>query len=165
MIPEIRKILFATDLSKNARYAFGYAASLANRYEAGLTVLHVLEELSPNALAIVGDFIGKERWEDLKKRNEAQVLQSIRDRIEMFCDEESVKMPACAFIVDDFIVEIGQPVDQIVLQVEKTNCDIVVMGSRGQGAFADAILGSTSRRVLRRCKKPVLIVRLPEEEH
>jgi nucleotide-binding universal stress UspA family protein len=105
MIPEIRKILFATDLSENARYAFGYAASLANHYGAGLTVLHVLEELSPNALAMVGDFLGKERWEDLKKRNEAQVLQSIRERIEMFCDEEREKMPACAFIVDDFIVE------------------------------------------------------------
>ena len=164
MIPEIRKILFATDLSENARYAFGYAASLANRYGAGLTILHVLEELSPNALAMVGDFLGKERWEDLKKRNEAQVLQSIRERIEMFCDEESEKMPACAFIVDDFIVEIGQPVDRIFRQAEKINCDMVVMGSRGQGVFAEAMLGSTSRKVLRRCKKPVLVVRLPEEE-
>jgi nucleotide-binding universal stress UspA family protein len=165
MIPEIRKILFATDLSENARYAFGYAASLANRYGAGLTVLHVLEELSPNALAMVGDFLGKERWEDLKKRNEAQVLQSIRERIETFCDEESEKMPACAFIVDDIIVEIGHPVDRIIRQTEKTDCDMVVMGSRGQGVLAGTVLGSTSRRVLRRCKKPILIIRLPEEDH
>ena len=101
----------------------------------------------------------------MTQKNEAQVLQSIRDRIEMFCDEESEKMPACAFIVDDFIVEIGQPVDRIIRQVKKTNCDMVVMGSRGQGVFAEAMLGSTSRKVLRRCKKPVLVVRLPEEEH
>ena len=48
-----------------------------------INILHVLEALSPNALAIVGDFLGKERWEDLKKKNEAQVLQSIRERIVM----------------------------------------------------------------------------------
>ena len=41
MIPEIKKILYTTDLSQNARYAFGYAASLANRYDAGITILHV----------------------------------------------------------------------------------------------------------------------------
>ena len=33
-----------------------------------INILHVLEAFSPNALAIVGDFLGKERWEDLKKK-------------------------------------------------------------------------------------------------
>ena len=165
MIPEIRKILYATDLSNNARYAFGYAASLANRYGAGVTVLHVLEELSPNALAFVSELLGEERWEDLKKRNQAHVIQSIRDRIEAFCNEVSGNMPACPFIVDKVIVEIGHPVDRIIRQAEKTNCDVVVMGSRGQGMIAGAMLGSTSRKVLRRCKKPVLVVRLPEEDN
>ena len=42
MIPEINKILYATDLSENARFAFGFAASLANRYNAKVTILHVL---------------------------------------------------------------------------------------------------------------------------
>jgi len=42
MLPEIRKILYATDLSENARHAFGYAVSLANRYGAGITIMHVL---------------------------------------------------------------------------------------------------------------------------
>ncbi len=163
MTPEIKRILYATDLSDNARYAFGYAASLANRYGAGITSLHVLEELSPNALGLVGGMLGRERWEDLKKRNEEQVIRTIRDRIKSFCEEESGKMPACQFIVDDVIVEIGQPVDRIIRQAEKTHCDMVVMGSRGQGRLAEAVMGSTARRVLRRCKKPVLVVRLPGE--
>jgi nucleotide-binding universal stress UspA family protein len=36
------------------------------------------------------------------------------------------------------------------------------MGSHGQGMLEQVVIGSTSRRVLRRCKKPVLVVRLPE---
>ena len=51
MIPEIQKILYVTDLSENARYAFGYALSMANHYDAKITVIHIVEELSPFAQA------------------------------------------------------------------------------------------------------------------
>jgi nucleotide-binding universal stress UspA family protein len=59
MIPEIKKILYATDLSENARHAFGYAVSLANRYDAGITVLHVVEELSSFARSMVEEILGE----------------------------------------------------------------------------------------------------------
>jgi nucleotide-binding universal stress UspA family protein len=54
--------------------------------------------------------------------------------------------------------------EEILREVDASGCDIVVMGTRGHGIMADAMMGSTSRRVLRRCKKPVLVVRLPERE-
>ena len=38
---DIKNILYTTDLSANARYAFAYAISLANLYRAKLTILHV----------------------------------------------------------------------------------------------------------------------------
>ncbi len=50
MLPDIKRILYATDLSENARHAFGYAASLANRYGAKIIVLHVIEDFSPAQL-------------------------------------------------------------------------------------------------------------------
>ncbi|MFP4086021.1 MAG: universal stress protein [Desulfobacteraceae bacterium] len=37
------------------------------------------------------------------------------------------------------------------------------MGTRGHGIPGDAAMGSVSRRVLRRCKKPVPAVRLLED--
>ena len=164
MIPEIKKIIYATDLSINASYAFEYAASLAGCFGAGLTVLHVLEELSPNAAAMVGDILGEERWKDLRKKNQDQVIQSIKDRVEKFCDDMEHKLTECSFIVDRVIVEIGHPVDRIIQQAKKNNCDMIVMGYRGQGALKGAILGSTSHRVLRRSEIPVLVVRLPKED-
>ena len=69
-IPETKRILYVTDLSENARYAFGYAVSMANCYGAGITILHVLEEPSPNTLLLLGAWSGPEGWEQLKKRNE-----------------------------------------------------------------------------------------------
>ena len=58
----------------------------------------------------------------------------------------------------------GQPVDMIIRHAEKIDADLIVMGSRGQGMLADVTMGSTSRRVLRRCSRPVLVIRLPEDE-
>ena len=119
MVPEIRKILCPTDLSENARYAFGYAVSLANRYGAELTLLHVLEEPSPVALGLVTDIIGQERWEEMKENNQDSVVQTLRSRLQEFCEEVSDKRPACPFIVGDILVKIGHPVD-VILKNGKT---------------------------------------------
>jgi nucleotide-binding universal stress UspA family protein len=164
MIPEIKKIFYATDLSENARYSFGYAVSLANRYGAGITILHVLEDVSAYQDSLVINVIGKQKWEELRKTNEQKVLDTIKERLEKFCEDVSRELPACPFITDNIIVKIGNPVEEILEEVEASGCDMVVMGTRGHGILANAMMGSTSRRVLRRCKKPVLVVRLPEGE-
>ena len=164
MIPEIKKIFHATDLSENARHSFGYAASLANSYGAGITMLHVLEDVSAYQDSLVINIIGEQKWDELRKNKEQVVLDTIRERLEKFCEDVSRELPACPFITDDIIVKIGNPVEEILQEVEASGCDMVVMGTRGHGIMADAMMGSTSRRVLRRCKKPVLVVRLPEGE-
>jgi len=164
MIPEINKILYTTDLSKNARHAFSYAASIANRYDAGVTILHVLEDVSPTASSLVINILGEEEWGELRKRNEKEVLDKLRSRLTQFCDEVQAEMPACPFITDDIIVKIGNPVDEILQEAEVNGYDMIVMGAHGHSALANALMGSTSRRVIRRSKTPVLVVRLPEED-
>ena len=163
MIPDIKKILYATDLSQNARYAFGYAVSLANRHDAKITVLHVVEELSSFAQSIVVDMLGEKRLAEIKQDKEKEVVSSLRARLEEFCDDVRHKQPECPFVIDTINVVTGHPVDQIVRQAEKIDADLVVIGSHGRGGLADVTLGSTSRRVLRRCAMPVLVVRLQED--
>jgi nucleotide-binding universal stress UspA family protein len=38
------------------------------------------------------------------------------------------------------------------------------MGSHGHGIIEETVIGSTARKVLRRAKKPVLVVRFPQED-
>jgi len=163
MIPEIAKILYTTDLSKNARHAFSYAASIANRYDAGVTILHVLEDISPTTESLVTNIIGEKEWGRLRTRNEKEVLDKLQSRLTKFCDDVQAELPACPFITDNIIVKIGNPVDEILEEAEDKGYDMVVMGAHGHSALANALMGSTSRRVIRRCKTPVLVVRLPEE--
>ena len=43
MIPQIKKILYATDLTKNSTYAFYYAIDLARKHDARIIILHCVE--------------------------------------------------------------------------------------------------------------------------
>lgn len=161
MIPDIKKILYTTDLSENAKHAFGYAVSLASRYGAGITFLNVLEDMSPYRDSLMINVLGQEKWDDLLKNNRDELLQKAKERISTFCDEVSAKVPTCPFITDEIVVRMGEPVEEILGAVESSECDVLVMGAHGRGTLAGKLMGSTSRRVLRRCQKPVLIVRLP----
>jgi len=160
-IPEFKKILYTTDLSENARYAFSYAMSLANQYGAGITILHVLES-SPSSESLVTNVIGEKKWRELRKDNEQEVVNTIKQRLENFCEEVTREVPACPFITDEIIVRIGIPADEILNLVESRDYDLVVMGARGHGLIGSALMGSISRRVVRRSKKPVLVIRLPK---
>jgi len=163
VIPQLKKILYATDLSKNARYAFGYAMSLANKYGAGITMLHVLEDKQTFADALVVAALGDEKWKELRNDNEAKVMGSLKERLQDFCNEADSVLPECTFIVEETLVKIGDPVEEILNEARGKDYDLVVVGAHGHGVIADAMIGSVSRRVLRRCKKPVLVVRLPPE--
>ena len=168
---DVKKILYATDLSENARYAFAYAVSLADLYNAAITFIHVLPEVSSRLDKSVIGYISEERWEEIKSQNVEEARENIigkrrdhlaiRDALHQF--SEDVKEDR-GFATDDIIVVRGNPVEEILKYSEEKNCDLIVMGTHGQGTLADVMMGSTARRVLRRSPKPVLVVRLPEEE-
>ena len=162
MIPEIKKILYATDLSENARYAFGYAVSLANRYDAKITVMHVVEELSSFARSMVEEILGEKRWAERIKDKETDVIEKLKSRLDSFCNDIRDEQPSCPFVIDKILVVTGHPVDQIVRHAKGINADLIVMGSRGKGGLADVTLGSTSRRVLKQGVAPVMVIRLPK---
>ena len=171
---EVKKILYTTDLSESARYAFAYAVSLANLYGSKITLLHVLPEV-PDLLdkQVIG-YIDADRWEEIKAQHFQEAKEAligkrrdhlaIRDALHQFSENVKASHEGSGFVTDDIVVVRGNPVEQILAQAEEKNCDLIVMGTHGQGTLADVMIGSTARRVLRRSTKPVLVVRLPKEE-
>ena len=112
---------------------------------------------------LITTVIGEKKWEEILSLNKTEVVENIRLRLENFCEKTRSEIPACPFLVEKIIVKIGNPVDEIVQEAASDVYDMVIMGAHGHGAIAGTVMGSVSRRVLRRCKKPVLLVRLPEK--
>jgi len=161
MIPKIKKILFANDLSYNSRFAFAHAACLAHCYDARVTVLHVLEEISESADISLGSYFGETKWKLLKKDISQEAIDMLEKRVSRFCREVNEELGAHAFETDDIVVKRGKPVETILQEAKARTCDLIVMGTHGHGGFREAVMGSNSKRVIRQSKIPVLIVPLP----
>ena len=155
MIPEIAKILFATDLSENSLFAFGYAVQIARQFGARITVLHVAEPI-PGTL---GNWV-KEKMEEEEL---AQSVKTIRSHLERFC-EVMDRDRTCIELVSNILVRVGQPDEEILVAAREELSDILVLGTHGKGFLKNAILGRVSRKVLDRSPRPVVVVPLPDDK-
>ena len=164
MIPEIKKILYATDLSKNSSYAFLYAVDMARRHDAKLVILHVVEAVPLYAyseLGILGDRVLRRTLE----KDRLEDINLIKNYLPEFCRKvESQIGPPCVELVSKILVPIGHPADEILKEAAEEGCDAIVLGTHGKGFLAHTFLGSVSSAVLHRTRKPVFIIPLLSEE-
>ncbi|MBL0714909.1 MAG: universal stress protein [Desulfosarcina sp.] len=174
MLPsvDIKRILYATDLSENARYAMAYAVSLANPYGARIIILHVIDETPAYVDAGIEGYIGADEWEAVKKRNINKTQDiligkkrddtMLREVLDRFCQDLRPGTNDHEAAMDETLIKSGNPVVRILETAEEKKCDLIVMGTHGHGALVDVMMGSTTHRVTRRSRIPVLSVRLPK---
>jgi len=156
MIPKIKKILYATDLSKNSAYAFYYAVDIAKKHDAEIIILHTIEPLPASAFGT-----GTDKAEHSQHEVSMEV---IRNRIRKFCEKvEEKNSLACLTLVTKILVQVGYPPEEILKAADEEGCDLIVLGSHGKGFLRQTFLGSVSGSVLTRARKPVFIIPLPSE--
>jgi len=156
MIPQIKKILYATDLSKNSAYAFYYAVDMAKKHDAEIIILHAMEPISTRAFGTLTDKAEHSQHE--------VSMEVIRNRLQKFCEKvEENSSLACVTLVTKILVQVGYPPEEILKAADAERCDLIVLGSHGKGFLRQTFLGSVSGSVLARARKPVFIIPLPSE--
>jgi len=166
---QIKKILYATDLSETAVHAFSYAVSLANMYGSEITILHVLAEFPGEQFIL--NMINTDTWKEIKRRHYSDARNkligkkrdhiAIREVLQAFSEEVAVDAENQTLVTDKILIETGAPAEIIVQTAKEQNCDLIVMGTHGHGAIADVLIGSTAKWVVRQSPTPVLVIRLP----
>jgi len=164
MIPEIKKILYATDLSKNSVYAFRHALKMAEKLNSEIIILHVIEPIPSITKHYMKIYVDEAKWEEKIKYEQDLAIEQIKKRLQEFCKQETQDAPQCLALVSNLLVRPGYPVEEILKAADEEDCSMIVLGTHGKGFLKQTFLGSVARSVLDRAKKPVLIVPLPYEE-
>jgi nucleotide-binding universal stress UspA family protein len=151
-----KKILVAFDGSEQSRRAIDYAADMAHTNKGTLVVLTVVPKESLPVLPNEGfgsvPVTSTQEWADYQDKMKESYQKSQED-IMKDIKEHFPKLKAESILLE------GRPSSTIVEQAEKNQADLIVMGSRGLGGISGWILGSTSRRVVESCTKPVLVIK------
>ena len=166
---EYRKILYVTDLSESGRKAFPHAAAITRLNNAQLTVFHVVDNRDLQSLE---SYISGELWEELSNRNLDDARKILLGRkhdefaiknIEQFCEDCLVNQPEQPVLSYEVKVETGERLEKILEEAHGGEYDLLVISKHGNRASVkDAVMGDTTRRIMRRCRIPVLVVPLNE---
>jgi nucleotide-binding universal stress UspA family protein len=139
------KILLAVDGSEYTARMLDYLAAHKEWSHAGhaFTVFNAVLPVPHRAAAFAGPDLVHGYYDD-----EARVVL------------EPVRAALTARRIEAaFAHKVGHAADEISAFAENGKFDLVVMGSRGQGALSNLVLGSVAMKVLARCTVPVLLVR------
>ena len=164
MIPEVKKILYATDLSPNSAYALGFALKSANLYHAEMIILHVFERPTIGYAPMLDVYIDERQRKSLYNERAEEVKTNVRKRLETIYAKELKKTPEYSKTIYSIEVCEGYPTETILTIADDFNCDLIIMGTHGKGILGNTFLGSTAKRVLRRTRKPIFIIPLPKED-
>ncbi len=151
-----RKILVALDGSEPSNNALEHAATIAKKFDAELILVAVVQRMMIPIFPDEG--FGAIPLSAAKDMAQYQDKMRVLYQNVLKEAEEKVKEEYPGVKTESILKE-GRPSATIVEQAEKDDVDIIVMGSRGIGGYTGWILGSTSRRVVDSCTKPILIVK------
>ncbi|AMV73815.1 universal stress protein Usp [Desulfuromonas sp. DDH964] len=162
MLPKISTIVYATGLGPGAPYVFRYALSVASQYDARIIAVNALEPLSSFGQSLVEQYISREQAEQMHRQARQSVKERLRERIERLCAMECESRPECRKLVSEILILEGQPAQVVLDAARECNADLIIMGSHRHTVLGDAMLGTTTHKVLHSSTRPVLVVRIPE---
>lgn len=177
----MKKILVATDYSKEARQALLFAMDLALRANAGIVLFHAFNQ----PLSVANAFHLEEAIRDLE-REKTSILEDYAQEVKFDMSKDFVlqfhstvraggkQKPAVNLTKSGFhtlgldsaagkaevsiicACRFGLPAETIRAAVETYQADLVVMGMKGAGPVSQAFLGSTVSSVIESELVPVL---------
>jgi nucleotide-binding universal stress UspA family protein len=140
-VGELSEILYATDFTPESMAAAPYAISLAQEYQAHLTLLHVIAEPE------TGDLVTSQQ---LSAATERRLRQIVPPESELWCE------PHC-------IVGQGAAADEILTIANHRKADLIILGVRRPAGFrggkATHLPIATAHKVVSAATCPVLTIR------
>lgn len=137
----MKKILVPVDGSEYSLRALERAKDLGEFYKAEITLLTVIYSGHFNYFESQKDVLESE-----EKISQDRLLEASK-------------------VLEDYpygyktVAKLGDTSNEIITMAEEEDFDLIVIGSRGHGTFARALLGSVSQKVVSHANTTVMVVR------
>jgi nucleotide-binding universal stress UspA family protein len=145
---ELNAVLVATDFSDCSGVAFTAAQTLAQRFEARLILLHVIDQ---HFLEKLSSHTGKSK-EELTKELRRKAEKDMAAFLQQW-NPSGMEV--------DTLVAVGTPFQEIAILARDLVVDLVVVGGygrKGRGKIEEMFFGSTAEKVVRLLPCPVLCI-------
>lgn len=157
MLPEVRKILYCTDLSSAANDTLAQALYIAKKTEAEIYLLHLIDKLSEDARFTLETYVvgNKNRYDILRDRIK-HAQDGVQAQLETFWQHYPEELANKHLIKSIHIAE-AHAAEAILNVSHDKEIDLVIMGSHEKGPV-HTFLGSVAKSVLNRSNIPVMVV-------
>jgi len=144
-----KTILVPTDFSQSSDRALEKAVDMAEKYNAKVILLHVIDEKVQQCAA---DYCL--RNEDVGKLEEESTRRSTQRLV-----DEATALKGSRQVVIDYDLKKGAPAEVILDEQLRTGTDLIIIGSHGKKGIMKHLIGSVTDKVVRAAKSPVMVVR------
>jgi nucleotide-binding universal stress UspA family protein len=146
----LRKILVPLDGSEWSFRAAKYAIKIAKLANTEIVCVHAVVSLPSTAYANVHAGVLIPRYMEEAKKE----VQKWYDEVSAIAKKAGVVRLSAETILDAFSVA-----DAIITYAERSNVDLIVIGTKGRTGLKKFVLGSVASGVISHAKSPVLVVR------
>ena len=143
--PNYDRILVAVDFSPDAAAALKQAVWLARQTGVQIVLAHTIPDLSKSVYC--GPYEREMNQRELRDRSDTAMRRMIVDLNAMDLDVK-------------FETLLGEPFVEITHAVQEEGYNLVLAGTRGLGKWEHFFVGSTAKRLIRKCPSSVWIVKV-----
>ncbi len=141
-----KRILVGCDFSSDSSLAFEYALSLAQEFQSELHLIHVIEPNMYEDLFELPIEAEDDSLEFMSGRIDEKLKNMVPEGVVNWCTLKTSPL-------------LGRAHEELISYAEANDIDLIVLGVRGHGLVEKLFVGSTTDRVVRQAKCPVLCVR------
>lgn len=142
-----KDVLFAVDESQNSYNSVAKTIETLNFKNSTIELIYVKQGKEGLPVEILSD----KEWLERLLAMEEERAKEIINKFSVFIHEKGLKVSS------SLILE-GEAATEIMKHAEKTEKDLIVMGSHGRAGVSSLILGSVSKRVIDSTTIPVIII-------